>query len=72
MSSFRRCEGWNVVLDLVDSKVLGHADEILRKSNSQQIEFLPRFGGDLIHEGEKGSKVVGHFAKAKIIKSNNK
>jgi hypothetical protein len=35
------------------------------------IEFLPRFGGDLIHEGEKGSKVVGHMAKAKIVKSNN-
>lgn len=35
------------------------------------IEFLPRFGGDLIYEAEKGSKVVGHFAKAKIIKSNN-
>jgi hypothetical protein len=35
------------------------------------IEFMPRFGGDLIHEGEKGSKIIGHFAKAKIIKSNN-
>jgi hypothetical protein len=35
------------------------------------IEFLPRYGGDLILEGERGSKALGHFAKAKIIKSNN-
>jgi hypothetical protein len=35
------------------------------------LEFLPRYGGDLIFEGEKGSKVIGHFAKVKIIKSNN-
>lgn len=36
------------------------------------IEFLPRYGGDLIYEGEnKSGKILGHFAKAKIIKSNN-
>jgi hypothetical protein len=35
------------------------------------IEFLPRFQTDLIFEGEKGSKILGHFAKCRILKSNN-
>ena len=35
------------------------------------IEFLPRFGGDLILEGEKGSKILGHFAKTRVVKSDN-
>lgn len=35
------------------------------------IEFLPRFGGDLITEGEKGSKTIGHFCKCRILKSAN-
>ncbi len=36
------------------------------------VEFLPRFGGDLIREGDdKKGKIIGHFAKTRIIKSNN-
>ena len=35
------------------------------------LEFLPRYNGDLILEGEKGSKINGHFCKVKIVKSDN-
>lgn len=36
------------------------------------IEFLPRFGGDLIRDGDpKKGKIIGHFCKTRIIKSDN-
>ncbi|MFA5234077.1 MAG: hypothetical protein WC390_06715 [Sulfurimonas sp.] len=35
------------------------------------LEFLPRFGGDLIQEDGKKSKIEGHFCKCRIIKSDN-
>lgn len=36
------------------------------------LEFLPRYNDDIIREGAaKDSKPIGHFAKCKIIKSNN-
>lgn len=35
------------------------------------LDFLARYGGDLILEGDKGSKILGHFCKCKILKSDN-
>lgn len=36
------------------------------------LEFLPRFGGDVIYEGgDKKGKILGHYAKVRIIKSDN-
>ncbi len=34
------------------------------------LEFLPRFGGDLIQEDKKG-KIDGHWCKTRIVKSDN-
>lgn len=34
------------------------------------LEFLPRFGGDLIREDKK-SKIEGHWCKVRIVKSDN-
>lgn len=48
----------------------GHA---LEHAGDWVLEFLPRFGDDIIREnpGEKSSKPIGHYCKVKIIKSNN-
>lgn len=35
------------------------------------LEFLPRFKADLILEGDKGSKILGHFCKCKVLKGDN-
>lgn len=36
------------------------------------IDFLPRFNGDLIRDADaKDSKILGHFCKCRIIKSND-
>lgn len=35
------------------------------------LEFLPRYGGDLILESGKKSKTVGHFCKCKVLKTDN-
>lgn len=35
------------------------------------LEFLPRYSGELILEGEKKSKPIGHFCKCRILKTDN-
>lgn len=37
------------------------------------MDFQPRFGGDLIQENpsDKNSKIVGHFVKVQLLKTNN-
>lgn len=48
----------------------GHA---LEHAQDVVLEFLPRYSDDIIRENpaDKNSKPVGHYAKCKIIKSNN-
>ncbi len=48
----------------------GHA---LEHAGDWVLEFLPRFGDDIIREnpGEKSSKPIGHYCRVKIVKSNN-
>jgi RecA/RadA recombinase len=47
----------------------GHAVE---HAGDWVLEFLPRFNDDIIREGgEKSGKVIGHYCRAKIVKSNN-
>jgi RecA/RadA recombinase len=44
---------------------LAHAGDVV-------LEALPRFNDDLIREtADKNSKIVGHYCKLKIVKSNN-
>lgn len=47
----------------------GHAIE---HAGDWVIEFLPRFGDDIIRAGsEKNGKILGHYCRVKVIKSNN-
>lgn len=48
----------------------GHA---LEHAQDVVLEFIPRFMDDIIRENpaDKNSKPIGHYAKCKIIKSNN-
>ena len=47
----------------------GHA---LEHAASLVLEFLPRFNDDIIREDdEKNGKPIGHFAKCKVVKSDN-
>jgi hypothetical protein len=47
----------------------GHAVE---HAGDWVLEFLPRFNDDIIREGgEKNGKILGHYCRAKIVKSNN-
>ncbi len=47
----------------------GHAVE---HAGDLVLEFLPRYQDDVIRENDdKTSKIIGHYAKCKIIKSNN-
>lgn len=46
----------------------GHA---LEHNASVVMEFLPRWNDDLIREGDKNSKIIGHFCKIKLVKSDN-
>ncbi len=48
----------------------GHAVE---HAGDYVLDFLPRFGDDIIRENpsDKSSKIIGHYCKLKIVKSNN-
>lgn len=47
----------------------GHAVE---HAGDWVLEFLPRWGDDLIHEGGvKTGKILGHYCRIKIVKSGN-
>jgi RecA/RadA recombinase len=48
----------------------GHAVE---HAGDYVLEFLPRFNDDMIREdpANKNSKIIGHYCRLKIIKSNN-
>ena len=48
----------------------GHAVE---HAGDWVIEFLPRFGDDIIRENsaDKNSKIIGHYCHVNIVKSNN-
>lgn len=48
----------------------GHA---LEHAQDVVLEFLPRYSDDIIRETptDKNSKPIGHYAKCKIVKSNN-
>ena len=47
----------------------GHAVE---HAGDWVLEFLPRFNDDIIREGgEKSGKIIGHYCRMKIVKSNN-
>lgn len=48
----------------------GHA---LEHAQDVVLEFIPRFMDDIIRENpaDKNSKPIGHYAKCKIVKSNN-
>jgi RecA/RadA recombinase len=47
----------------------GHAVE---HAGDYVLEFLPRYNDDIIREGGvKGGKILGHYCRVKIVKSNN-
>jgi len=46
------------------ARALEHAGDVV-------LEFQPRYGGDLITNGGKKDKPIGHYCKCKILKTNN-
>lgn len=47
----------------------GHAVE---HAGDWVLEFLPRFNDDIIREGgDKSGKIIGHYCRIKVVKSNN-